>query len=71
MSIQPSGRQQALHRVILIDNRKTACMGVLLMEFQLLLTYAPLMQAVRQTTALDAPPWLVILCLGNLQVFGG
>jgi len=46
-------------------------MGALLMEFQLLLTYAPPMQAVRQTTALDAPPWLVILCLGNLQVFGG
>jgi hypothetical protein len=39
-------------------------MCALLIVFQLLLTYAPPMQAVFQTAALDALSWAVILGLG-------
>jgi magnesium-transporting ATPase (P-type) len=52
---------------ILTGNRVALWMCALLIGFQLLLTYAPPMQAVFQTAALDALSWTVILGLGLLK----
>jgi len=42
-------------------------MSALLIVFQLAFTYAPPMQQLFQTAALDAVSWLVILSLGGLK----
>lgn len=52
---------------ILTGNRVALWMCALLISFQLLLTYAPPMQAVFQTAALDAQSWTVIVGLGLLK----
>ena len=52
---------------IFTGNRVAVWMCALLIGFQLLLTYAPPMQAVFQTAALDAISWSVILALGLLK----
>ncbi len=52
---------------ILTGNRVALWMCALLISFQLLLTYAPPMQAVFQTAALDALSWTVIVGLGLLK----
>jgi Cation transport ATPase len=49
---------------IFTGNPVALWMSVLLICFQLLFTYAPPMQQLFQTTALDAVSWLVILALG-------
>ena len=54
----------AFTRDILTGNPVAFWMSVLLIVFQLLFTYAPTMQQVFQTAALDAASWLVILALG-------
>ena len=57
----------AFHWEIFSGNRVAVWMCALLIVFQLLLTYAPPMQAVFQTAALDAVSWAVILGLGLLK----
>jgi magnesium-transporting ATPase (P-type) len=57
----------AFHWEIFSGNRVAVWMCALLIVFQLLLTYAPPMQAVFQTAALDALSWTVILGLGLLK----
>ncbi|MDO9145801.1 MAG: cation-transporting P-type ATPase [Rhodoferax sp.] len=57
----------AFVRGILTDNPVALWMSVLLIGLQLLLTYAPPMQGVFQTEALDATSWAVILGLGGLK----
>ena len=57
----------AFHWEIFSGNRVAVWMCALLIAFQLLLTYAPPMQAVFQTAALDALSWAVILGLGLLK----
>ena len=57
----------AFHWEIFSGNRVAVWMCALLIVFQLLLTYAPPMQAVFQTAALDALSWAVILGLGLLK----
>jgi magnesium-transporting ATPase (P-type) len=57
----------AFVRGILTDNPVALWMCVLLIGLQLLLTYAPPMQRVFQTEALDATSWAVILGLGGLK----
>ena len=57
----------ALTRGIFSGNPIALWMCALLMALQLLLTYAPPMQQVFQTTALDAASWLVIFGLGLLK----
>ena len=57
----------AFHWEIFNGNRVAVWMCALLIAFQLLLTYAPPMQAVFQTAALDALSWAVILGLGLLK----
>lgn len=52
---------------IFTGNQVAVWMCALLIGFQLLLTYAPPMQAVFQTAALDAISWSVILALGLLK----
>ncbi|MDO8441650.1 MAG: cation-transporting P-type ATPase [Polaromonas sp.] len=54
----------AFTRDILTGNPVAFWMSVLLIVFQLLFTYAPPMQQVFQTAALDATSWLLILALG-------
>ena len=54
----------AFARDILTGNRVAFWMSVLLIGFQLLFTYAPPMQRLFQTAALDAASWLVIFALG-------
>ncbi len=48
----------------LIGNPAVLWMSALLIIFQLLFTYAPPMQQLFQTVALDATSWLIILLLG-------
>ncbi len=57
----------AFSRGILTDNPIALWMCVLLIGLQLLLTYAPPMQHIFQTEALDAQSWAVILVLGGLK----
>jgi magnesium-transporting ATPase (P-type) len=57
----------AFTRDILTGNKIALWMCALLIAFQLLLTYAPPMQQVFQTAALDAASWLVILTLGLVK----
>jgi magnesium-transporting ATPase (P-type) len=54
-------------RGILTDNPVALWMSVLLMALQLLFTYAPPMQQIFQTVALDLYSWAVILGLGVLK----
>jgi len=54
----------AFSRDILTGNPVALWMSVLLIAFQLLFTYAPPMQQVFHTTALDITSWLLILALG-------
>jgi len=54
----------AFDRDILTGNKVAFWMCVLLIGFQLLFTYAPPMQRLFQTAALDAASWLMILVLG-------
>lgn len=51
----------------LFDNKIALWMCLLLVGFQLLLTYAPPMQQIFQTAALDMLSWSVILGLGLLK----
>jgi len=57
----------AFTRDILTGNPVALWMGVLLVGLQLAFTYAPPLQALFQTTALDAMAWAVILGLGVLK----
>jgi magnesium-transporting ATPase (P-type) len=57
----------AFHWGIFSGNRVAVWMCALLIVFQLLLTYAPPIQAVFQTAALGALSWAVILGLGLLK----
>jgi len=57
----------AFTRDILTGNPVAFWMSVLLIGFQLLFTYAPPMQQLFQTAALDAASWLVILALGLVK----
>ncbi|NDP39699.1 MAG: cation-transporting P-type ATPase [Rhodoferax sp.] len=57
----------AFTRGILTGNPVALWMSVLLIGFQLLLTYAPALQQLFQTAALDGASWLVILGLGLLK----
>ncbi len=57
----------SLNRDILTGNPVAFWVSVLLIAFQLLFTYAPPMQQVFQTTALDAASWLIILALGLIK----
>ncbi|WP_210545972.1 cation-transporting P-type ATPase [Rhodoferax sp. PAMC 29310] len=52
---------------ILTDNPVALWMCALLVGFQLLMTYAPPMQTLFQTAALDLSSWLVIFGLGLLK----
>jgi magnesium-transporting ATPase (P-type) len=52
---------------ILTDNPIALWMCTLLVGFQLLLTYAPPMQTLFQTVALDMTSWLVIFGLALLK----
>jgi magnesium-transporting ATPase (P-type) len=52
---------------ILTDNPVALWMCALLVGFQLLMTYAPPMQTIFQTAALDLSSWLVIFGLGLLK----
>lgn len=54
----------AFTRDILTGNPVAFWMSVLLIVFQLLFTYAPPMQQLFHTAALDAVSWLIILALG-------
>ncbi len=54
----------AFARDIFTGNPVAFWMSALLIGFQLLFTYAPPMQKMFQTAALDAASWLVILALG-------
>lgn len=54
----------AFTRDILTGNQVAFWMSVLLIGFQRLFTYAPPMQQLFQTAALDAASWLLILALG-------
>ncbi len=54
----------AFTRDIFTGNPVALWMSVLLIGFQLLFTYAPPMQQLFQTAALNAASWLVILALG-------
>lgn len=63
----PFTAAQAYKGGVFTGNRVAAWICGLLIGFQLLLTYAPPMQAVFQTAALDALSWLVILSLGLLK----
>lgn len=49
---------------ILTDNPTALWMSALLIGFQLLMTYAPPMQTLFQTSALGLTSWLAILALG-------
>jgi magnesium-transporting ATPase (P-type) len=57
----------ALTRDVLTGNPAALWMSALLIVFQLAFTYAPPMQQLFQTAALDAASWLVILGLGGLK----
>jgi magnesium-transporting ATPase (P-type) len=54
----------AFSREILTGNPVAVWMSALLIGFQLVFTYAPPMQQVFQTVALDAATWGAILALG-------
>jgi magnesium-transporting ATPase (P-type) len=54
-------------RDILTGNPVALWMCLLLVVLQLAFTYAPPLQQVFQTAALDAASWLVILTLGGLK----
>jgi magnesium-transporting ATPase (P-type) len=56
-------------RGILTDNPVALWMSLVLIALQLLFTYAPPMQNLFQTEALDAMSWGVILFLGALKFF--
>jgi magnesium-transporting ATPase (P-type) len=57
----------AFARGILTDNPVALWVSVLLIGLQLLFTYAPPMQHIFQTVALDALSWAMILGLGGLK----
>jgi len=57
----------AFTRDILSGNPVALWVSVLLIVFQLLFTYAPPMQQLFHTAALDATSWLVILTLGSIK----
>ena len=54
-------------RDILTGNQVALGMSVLLIAFQLAFTYAPPMQQLFQSAAMDISSWLVILALGGLK----
>jgi magnesium-transporting ATPase (P-type) len=59
----------AFTRTIFTGNRVAVAMSVLLISLQLLFTYAPPMQQLFHTAALDVTSWLVIFAMGLLKFF--
>ncbi|MCB2000053.1 MAG: cation transporting ATPase C-terminal domain-containing protein, partial [Rhodoferax sp.] len=54
----------AFDRTLFTGNTVASAMALILIALQLLFTYAPTLQHVFQTTALDAASWALIVALG-------